>query len=464
MTFDSFHLQGGTLDAVVAMGYEEPTPIQAEAIAPMLQGYDVVGQARTGTGKTAAFGIPMVDRLREQAGVSGVPGLILLPTRELALQVADVMKDIAKGSGLSIVPVYGGAGFGGQLGALERKGAKIVVACPGRLLDLIERGALHLDDVEMWVLDEADRMLDMGFVRDMRAIEKQLPKRRQTALFSATFPASVEKLVREFTNDPVRISVHDGESTVPKAEQSHARIEKPDKTKALMHYLHDNQPARGVVFTRTKHLAKRLAKKLVAKGWSAVALQGNMTQGQRERAMTAFRDGSARLLVATDVAARGLDVAGVTHVVNFDLPDPDSYVHRVGRTARNGAEGTAITFVQSDEVKDWKAIPKHIGVNVPRVDVSIDDEMPEGPDPKKAPGEPAPGLAPNGQPKHSGGSGHRRRQRQKASANRHGAGQGQRHGTHQGQRSGGGGGHKPRRPRPGGNSGPRRGPKPGGRQ
>ncbi len=445
MLFSDFDIENGTLDAIVAMGYEEPTPIQAQAIPPMLQGKDVVGQARTGTGKTAAFGIPMVDALRHER--DGVPGLILLPTRELAIQVAEVMQDLAKASGLSIVPVYGGAGFGKQLDALAKRGPKIIVACPGRLLDLVEREALELSGVKVWILDEADRMLDMGFVRDMRRIEKLVPKQRQTALFSATFPSEVEKLTKEFTRDAVRISVHDGEATVPQAEQFYSKLEKAEKTTALLHLLHDEQPARAVVFTRTKHLAKRLAKKLVAKGWSAVALQGNMTQGQRERAMNAFRDGSARLLVATDVAARGLDVTGVTHVVNFDLPDEDSYVHRVGRTARNGADGKAFTFVQSDEVKDWKAIVRHIGAEVPGIPMTLDEDTPDGPDPKVAPAQPIANTMPDGTPKHSKGSGSRRRRRKKPTGDDRGVQHRRQHNTGRNGQRHGNQGNRQSRPR-----------------
>ncbi len=440
MNFESFQLQDGTLDAIVAMGYEEPTPIQAQAIPPMLQKRDVVGMARTGTGKTAAFGIPIVDRFRDAH--DGNVALVLLPTRELAIQVAEVMEDLAKASRLSIVPIYGGAGFGKQLSALDKRGPKVLVACPGRLIDLVDRGAVDLSETTMWILDEADRMLDMGFVRDMRRIEQMLPKQRHTALFSATFPQEVQKLVREFTHDAERISVHDGEATVPQAEQFYSKLEKAEKTSALLHLLADEQPARGVVFTRTKHLAKRLAKKLVSKGWSAVALQGNMTQGQRERAMAAFRDGSARLLVATDVAARGLDVHGVTHVVNFDLPDEDSYVHRVGRTARNGADGRAFTFVQSDEVKDWKAIVRHIGRDVQGIPINIDEDTPDGPDPKEAPAQPAPGHRPDGTPKTSNGSGARRRRRTQGSGQGRGVQPRRQHGGRQAPKVQGGQGRR----------------------
>ncbi len=378
MEFEQFPLKDGTLNAIAAMGYETATPIQAEAIGPLLEKKDVVGQARTGTGKTAAFGIPMVDALRDET--KHVVGLILVPTRELAIQVTEVLTDLTKASRLNVVAVYGGAGFQAQTAALGAKGAKIVVATPGRLLDLVQRGDLLLDRVKFLVLDEADRMLDMGFVHDMRRIRKLLPIRVQTALFTATLPGTVEKLVSEFTNKPVRIKTDDGETTVPKAEQFVMHVEKAAKQDTLLHLLHAETPERGVVFTRTKHLAKRLAQRLSKNGWSAVALQGNMTQNQRERAMEAFRNGDARLLVATDVAARGLDVPGITHVVNFDIPDEDQYVHRVGRTARNGASGRAFTFVQSDERKDLKAVERFAGRVLEKHHVTVTEEPPEGPD------------------------------------------------------------------------------------
>ncbi len=416
MLFSEFDIEDGTLDAIVAMGYEEPTPIQQQAIAPLLSGRDVVGQARTGTGKTAAFGIPLVDRFRAER--DGVLGLVLVPTRELAIQVAEVLTDIAKASRLSIVTVYGGAGFGKQNEALGKRGAKIVVATPGRLLDHLDRGTLTLDEVSFWVLDEADRMLDMGFVRDMRKVRSMLDTDRiQTALFSATIPDAVRKLMNEFTRDAVRIKVDDGETTIPKAQQFMSKVEKQDKQKTLLHLLAEEEPERAVVFTRTKHLAKRLSKKLDGHGWSSVALQGNMTQGQRERAMDAYRSGKARVLVATDVAARGLDVPGITHVVNFDLPDPEQYVHRVGRTARNGADGKAFTFVQSDEHKDFRLVEKFAGRQLDRLPLPCPEESPRGPDapvqipqPQQQPRRTKPGPRQQGggqQPRRQGGGGSR---------------------------------------------------------
>ncbi len=455
MLFSEFEIEDGTLDAIVAMGYEEPTPIQEQAISPLLQGRDVVGQARTGTGKTAAFGIPLVNRYRAEH--EGVLGLVLVPTRELAIQVAEVLTEIAKASKLSIVTVYGGAGFGKQNSDLGRRGAKIVVATPGRLLDHLDRGTLHLDKVGFWVLDEADRMLDMGFVRDMRKVRSLLNTRSlQTALFSATIPDDVRKLIKEFTVDAVNIRVEDGETTIPKAEQFVAKVEKTEKQKVLLHLLHTEQPERAVVFTRTKHLAKRLSKKLDGHGWSSVALQGNMTQGQRERAMDQYRGGKARILVATDVAARGLDVPGITHVVNFDLPDPEQYVHRIGRTARNGAEGRAFTFVQSDEHKDLRIIEKFAGRRLDMAALDAPEESPRGPDqPVQMPDMKAANNS--GWSPRAGGQTARRNQGRSGG---HGGGQGrqggnseQSEGGHTRQRNGGGGG--------GGQGGRGRGPRQG---
>ncbi len=404
MTFDQFHLADGTLDAVVAMGYEEPTPIQAETIPLLLKGRDVLGQARTGTGKTAAFGIPLVDQFRGERA-NRIVALILLPTRELALQVTEVLGDIAKGSRLAIVPVYGGAGFGKQENDLKRAGPKVLVATPGRLLDHVQRGNIDLGHVSYLVLDEADRMLDMGFVHDMRKVLKLVPAKRQTALFSATFSPPIRKLAKEFTTDAEHVSVESGETTTPLTEQFVATVSKQDKTNALLHLLAQEKPERGIIFTRTKHLAKRLAKRIANHGWSAVALQGNMTQGQRERAMDAFRKGGARLLVATDVAARGLDVPEITHVVNFDIPDvPEQYVHRIGRTGRNGSTGRAFTFIEPGQQRDLRDIEREAGRRLDQV-IELDASEPGlGPDPVKPVGPVASGARPpaGGKPRRRG--------------------------------------------------------------
>ncbi len=385
-TFNAMPLQPGTLDAIAAMGYETPTPIQAAAIAPFLAGRDVLAQARTGTGKTASFGVPIVDRLRS-GGSPGIVGLVLVPTRELAIQVAEECRDLAKGSRLRVVEIYGGVGYGKQTHDLRAGGTILLVATPGRLIDYLGQGAFKLDQVQILVLDEADRMLDMGFIHDMERIIRVLPVKRQTGFYSATLPPPIQKLADKMLKDPVKVKVESGPTTTTLTEQRFIKMEKADKSRALLVLLHQEQPERGIVFTRTKHLARRLADQLQARGWSCVPLQGNMSQGQRERAMDAFRKGEARLLVATDVAARGIDVPELTHVINYDLPDePEAYVHRIGRTGRMGRTGKAFTFVQSDEARDWRTIEQIAGLQIPRHDLGqLPPEGPAGPDMDKAP-------------------------------------------------------------------------------
>ncbi|HUR61479.1 MAG TPA: DEAD/DEAH box helicase [Candidatus Thermoplasmatota archaeon] len=374
-TFKDFALSAGTLDAIAAMGYEEPSPIQRDAIPHLLQGRDLLGQARTGTGKTAAFGIPLIEKVRPVRN-GGVVALILVPTRELALQVSQELSEIAKASGIRVIPVYGGAGFGKQNDMLHQGGTHIVVATPGRLLDHLQQGTVRLDKVQTLILDEADRMLDMGFLPDMQRVLRAVPKVRQTALFSATVPDQIRKLTSQFLNDPVNVKVETGPTATPLCDQFKAFVEKPMKTRSLLALLAKEKPERTIVFTRTKHLAKRLAPQLGRSGHKAIALQGNMSQGQRERAMEAFRAGDVDILVATDVASRGIDVPEVSHVVNFDLPDePEAYVHRIGRTGRMGRTGRAFTFVQSDEHRDLKLIERISGI--PMADYEIGDLPPE---------------------------------------------------------------------------------------
>jgi len=408
MRFNDMPLSDGTKDAVAAMGYEETTPIQEKSIPHLLAGRDVIARARTGTGKTAAFGIPLVEALRDTRD-TGVLGLVLLPTRELALQVQEVLSDLARGTRIQVVPVYGGTGFGAQIEALRRRAPTVLVACPGRLLDLVGRGDADLSHVQVLVLDEADRMLDMGFVHDMRRVLKLVPRQRQTSLFSATIDARVRSLSGEFLHDPVSLEAEEGPTATTLTEQWHLRVEKSDKTHALLTLLHAERPAKAVVFTRTKHLAKRLAQRLSKEGWASVALQGNMTQGQRERSMAAFREGGSRLLVATDVAARGLDVPDITHVFNFDLShEPEAYVHRIGRTGRNGRTGRSFTFIQSDEVHDLKVLEKLAGTRIPPMDLPPMNVAP-GPDPVHEPTSPrAAGPRPSakgGAGRQSGGTG-----------------------------------------------------------
>lgn len=363
-TFEELALQASTLAALRRMNYEKPTPVQAQAIPALLEGRDVLAQARTGTGKTAAFGVPLIDGLTSYHG-SGPVALILVPTRELALQVADVLGQLAHGTAIRVIPIFGGAGFGNQEQALRKPGPQIIVATPGRLLDHLGRRTIRLDGVVFLVLDEADRMLDMGFRPDVERILRAVPRDRQTSLFSATIPPEIAELSRRYMEAPVQVRIESGPATVPDAEQYKLHVQGGQKAAALDRLLHAEKPERAIVFTRTKHRAKRLAKALVQGGWNAVALQGNMSQSQRERALQAFRDGAARLLVATDVASRGLDVPDVTHVVNFDVPvEPDAYVHRIGRTARNGRKGRAITFVGPEDAQELRALEAAGGVRL----------------------------------------------------------------------------------------------------
>jgi ATP-dependent RNA helicase RhlE len=405
-SFSELKLSPGTLDAVTAMGYVTPSPIQALSIPHFLAGRDLLAQARTGTGKTAAFGIPLIEATRAMPPTSGASALVLVPTRELAIQVADELNDIAKGSRVRIVAVYGGVGMGRQIEELRKAGTMILVATPGRLLDHLRSGSARIEKTKLLVLDEADRMLDMGFLPDVERILKACAPVRQTAMFSATVPEPIRRLSQKFLKDPVPIRVETGEVSAPKAEQFKVYVEKANKSRALLALLKKESPDQVMVFTRTKHLAKRLAPALDRAGVPSVALQGNMSQGQRERAMQAFRDGTAKILVATDIAGRGIDVPETSHVVNFDLPDePEAYVHRIGRTARMGRAGRAFTFVQSDEHHDLRTIERLTGVPMQPYDVGeLPADLP--PAPKGVP------MGSNGQPirdggfRHGGHSGH----------------------------------------------------------
>ena len=362
--FTDLALNPALLQALAWLNYTQMTPIQALSLPPMLEGRDVIGHARTGSGKTAAYGLALLSRL--DPALPRTQALVLCPTRELALQVTEVMTDIARASPTKLVPIYGGAGFQKQIDGLRQKAPLVVVACPGRLLDLHQRGDIDLGHVSFLVLDEADRMLDMGFIHDMRRILKLIPADRQTALFSATLDQRVQNLAKDFTRNAVTVEVEAETETIDLTEQFHVAVEKNDKPQTLVDLLHQEVPQKAVVFMRTKHQAKRMAQKLDKTGWSAVALQGNMTQNQREKAMAAFRDGTARILVATDVAARGLDVPDVTHVINVDIPhEPEQYVHRVGRTGRNGQTGRSFTFVEKAQAKDWGIIQRRAGTQVP---------------------------------------------------------------------------------------------------
>jgi ATP-dependent RNA helicase RhlE len=351
-TFAALGVAEPLLRALAAENYLTPTPIQAQAIAPLLSGRDLLGIAQTGTGKTAAFALPILQRLaekRENAGPRGVRALVLAPTRELALQIVQSFRTYGRNLPLRHSAVIGGVGIHGQAQALSR-GTDVLVATPGRLIDLMRMGSVRLDKVTHLVLDEADRMLDMGFIRDVRKIVQSVPRERQTLLFSATMPQDVARLAADIMRDPARIEVTPKIVTVEAVDQRVYFIDVKSKPALLAKLLTNPALYRVMVFSRTKHGANRIAERLVKDGVTAEAIHGNKSQGARQRALEAFRSGRARVLVATDIAARGIDVDGITHVINFDLPnEPESYVHRIGRTARAGAKGVAIAFCSPDE-------------------------------------------------------------------------------------------------------------------
>ncbi len=370
MQFQDLNLIDPLLRAVRAEGYDEPTPIQAQAIPPVLAGRDLIGCAQTGTGKTAAFALPILQRLvaanqSRKGGVIRV--LVLSPTRELASQIGDSFAAYGRHTELKHIVIFGGVGQQPQVDKL-RRGPDILVATPGRLLDLMGQGIIRLDTVEVFVLDEADRMLDMGFIHDVRRIIKVLPTKRQTLLFSATMPEAIQDLASNILINPLRVEVTPQATTVDTVDQSVFFVNKKDKRALLEHILADRAIRRALVFTRTKHGANKLVEQLDHANIQAEAIHGNKSQTARERALANFKAGKTRVLVATDIAARGIDVDDVTHVINFDLPnEPESYVHRIGRTARAGASGTAYSFCDAEERAYLRDIEKLIRLRVPVV-------------------------------------------------------------------------------------------------
>ncbi|WP_306114010.1 MULTISPECIES: DEAD/DEAH box helicase [unclassified Roseovarius] len=351
-----------------AMGIEEPTPIQTHAIPHALDGNDVMGLAQTGTGKTAAFGLPLLAQLMEMRGkpeARTVRSLILAPTRELAGQIRDALMPMVKDTPIKIGVVVGGASINAQIKRLER-GTDVLVATPGRLLDLLDRKALRLDATRFLVLDEADQMLDLGFIHALRKIAGLLPSERQTMLFSATMPKQMEEIAASYLTHPKRVQVNPPGKAADKIAQSIHFIAKAEKPNLLIELLDAHRDELALVFGRTKHGSDKLARKLEAAGYSVAAIHGNKSQGQRERALKAFREGQVKVLVATDVAARGLDIPDVKHVYNFDLPNvPENYVHRIGRTARAGRDGMAVAFCAPDEMGELKDIQKVMGISIP---------------------------------------------------------------------------------------------------
>ena len=350
-SFSDLRLAEPLLRALAAEQYLVPTPIQERAIPPLLGGRDLLGLAQTGTGKTAAFALPILQHLARQPGGAGrgPRALVLTPTRELALQVGESFRTYGRHLTLRVATVFGGVGQQPQVSALAR-GIDILVATPGRLLDLAAQGHVHFDRLSFFVLDEADRMLDMGFLPDVKRIVARLPKERQTLLFSATMPDGIARLAAGLLKEPVRVEVDPAASTVARIEQQVIFVASAVKPALLTEILRDARIARALVFARTKHGANRIADRLVRDSIGADAIHGNKSQGARQRALSGFRDGRIRVLVATDIAARGIDVDGITHVINFDIPnEPETYVHRVGRTGRAGAGGVALSLCDGSE-------------------------------------------------------------------------------------------------------------------
>lgn len=366
--FADLGLSPQLLKAVLKAGYDTPTPIQAEAIPLVLAGHDVMGLAQTGTGKTAAFGLPLINQLMSDGFAPApktVKALVLAPTRELVNQIADNMRQYTRDSHLKVTSVVGGVSINKQIQVLS-KGVDILIATPGRLMDLIDRRAVFLNTARFLVLDEADQMLDMGFIHALRKIAPLLGTPRQTMLFSATMPKLMAELSKSYLTDPKRIQVAPPGKPVDKVEQSLIYVGKNQKPELLKEILTAEPDSLSLVFSRTKHGAERLMKGLVAAGFKAVSVHGNKSQGQRDRALRAFKTGEARVLVATDVAARGIDIPGVSHVFNFDLPDvPENYIHRIGRTARAGRDGKAIAFVSGAELSLLRQIEKVMKVTIP---------------------------------------------------------------------------------------------------
>jgi ATP-dependent RNA helicase DeaD len=357
--FTDFPLSDTTLRALGEMGYAHPTPIQAAVMPALLAGRDVVGQAQTGSGKTAAFGIPLVERL-QRTGVVGA--IVLVPTRELCRQVTTELEQLAKYKGLRILSVFGGTRMRGQFTALE-KGVDVIVGTPGRVLDHLGRGTLRLDGVHYVVLDEADEMLDIGFAEDIERILRRTPRERQTVLFSATVPGWVQRLIRRYQRNPVQIAIEPERTTVSTVVQRYFEVAEQDKFAGLLSLAEEIDPdSRLLIFRRMQVGVDRLAQQLAREGWQAQALHGGMAQHERTRTIDAYRAGELQVLIATNVAARGLDIPDITHVINYDIPqNPEEYIHRIGRTARAGKFGEAITFVGEWDAPYLAAIQEQVG-------------------------------------------------------------------------------------------------------
>jgi len=373
MDFESLNLCQPLLTALDEIGYVTPTPIQEQAIPLLIEGRDMLGCAQTGTGKTAAFSLPILDAMAEDPwpGKRRIRSLMLCPTRELASQIRDNIAEYARHLDIRSMVMFGGVSQRPQEKQL-RKGVDILIATPGRLLDLIGQGLVDLSSVQFLVLDEADRMLDMGFIRDIRKILALIPEDRQSLLFSATMPSSIVELSRDMLYEPVKIEVTPESTTVEAIEQSLMFVMKSDKRALLTHIIRDENPEKVLVFSRTKHGCNRIVKQLAADGVEALAIHGNKSQGARERALGRFRNGTLQVLIATDVASRGIDVSDISHVINLDLPnEPEVYVHRIGRTGRAGQGGIAIAFCDENEGEFLRNIEKTIRQKIP-----VDEDHP----------------------------------------------------------------------------------------
>lgn len=363
-TFNELGLSPEVLEPIAKMGFEEMTPIQQEAIPVALSGKDLIGQARTGTGKTAAFGIPMIEKFIPEQGLP--QGLVVTPTRELAIQVAEELNKIGGLKGIRSLPIYGGQDIGRQINYLKKR-PEIIVGTPGRLLDHIRRRTIRLNEVATVVLDEADEMLNMGFIEDIEAILREIPAKRQTMLFSATMPRSIQQLAEKFMIQPQVIRTKSKEMTVPEVSQMYIEVQESQKFDVLCRLLDIQPPELAIVFGRTKRRVDEIAEGLKSRGYSAEGIHGDLSQPRRESVLGKFRNATIDVLVATDVAARGLDITGVSHVYNFDIPqDAEGYVHRIGRTGRAGRSGKAISFVTQRELEHFCSIQHSIGTQIKR--------------------------------------------------------------------------------------------------
>jgi ATP-dependent RNA helicase DeaD len=376
ITFEELQLSKAVIRATASMGFEEATPIQELAIPAAMKGGDIIGQARTGTGKTAAFGIPMVEMIEH--GLGKIEGLVIAPTRELAVQVAEEINTLGQFKGVRVLPIYGGQDINRQIKALKSR-PQIIAATPGRLMDHLRRKTIRLRDVGIVVLDEADEMLNMGFIEDIESILKAVPRERQTLLFSATMPGAIRDLACRFMKDPEYISVKSKEVTVPQTDQFYVQVPDRQKFDLLCRLLDMQSPESAIVFSRTKRRVDEICDGLKKRGYPAEALHGDLAQAKRDRVTQSFRDGYAEILVATDVAARGLDFSDLSHVYNFDIPqDPDSYVHRIGRTGRVGKPGAAVTFVTPREIGHLQLIERSINRKIVSISIPTMGEALEG--------------------------------------------------------------------------------------